>query len=113
MPSGRYAGVVPGTHTPLMHLAVPPRTDGDAEQSASTTHPLPTGQQAPFPQQAKSGSQLARNGTQRLPSQRAPAQGSSLAATQSVSPRQLPPSSTGQQEPLSQQTWPGIQSTMK
>jgi hypothetical protein len=87
--------------------------DENMAQSVFAVHPSPTGQQAPFPQHAKLGSQVARKDTQLPPSQRAPVQGSSLAATQSVSDRQLLPSSTGQQEPLPQQTWPEMQSTMK
>src|SRR5215212_10941500 len=96
-----YAGVLAGTHTPLMQRVPRPRKDGNVAQSSSAAHPLPTGQQTPFPQQAKSGAQVARKGTQLPPSQRVPSHGSSLAATQSASARQLPPPSTGQQEPLS------------
>ena len=90
-----------------------PRRDGNAAQSVSATHPLPTGQQTPLPQHTKSGAQVARKGTQLPPSQRTPSHGSSPAVMQSVSNWQLPPSSTGQQEPLPQQAWPEMQSTMK
>src|SRR3712207_5897979 len=90
-----------------------PRMDGIAAQSVSTMHPSSIGQQTPFPQHAKSGAQVARKGTQLPPSQRTPSHGSSLAEMQSVSARQPPPSSTGQQEPLPQQVWPGMQSTTK
>lgn len=94
-----YAEVLAGTHTPLIQRDLAP----GPTQSMSATHPFATGQQTPFPQQAKSGAQVARKGVQVPLSHRTPAHGSSPCATQSVSVKQFADPSVGQHAPLPQQ----------